>query len=74
MGRIHRRQAETHEVSVEVQVIDGEVLAHVRPPDAHAHSYHVERMPLVDAAAMAARLAERFGVDIAVVDLDDVSQ
>lgn len=70
MGSVYRRRAKRHEVGLEVRVIDGEVVANIRPPNGHEPTFDVERMPLVEAAIVATRLAERFGVDIAVIDLD----
>lgn len=70
MGSVHRRPPKQHEVGLEVCVINGQVVANIRPPSGDAPTCEVEGMPLVDAAAIATRLAERFGVDIAVVDLD----
>lgn len=70
MSTVHLRLAEPHEVGLEVKVVDGEVLANIRPPKDHEPGCCVERMPLVEAAVMAVQLSDRLGVDIAVIDLD----
>lgn len=70
MSTVYLRRAEFDEVGLEVKVVDGEVLANIRPPKNHDPGCSVERMPLVEAAVIAVQLSERLGVDIAVIDLD----
>lgn len=72
MPVVHRRSPRNNEIALEVKVVDGEVLANIRPPLGEKPPMRWSRLPLMEAAVIATRLAQRFDVDIAVIDLDEV--